>query len=343
MKSKLVWFIFILLILQSIFIVYKFGIFNNITVLNPLVSANLTPTHKPLEKYSFENLKNRSYSGSLIEFGQVLNDRSDFISQMFYFTSDGKKVSGLITYPKNSIKAPVIVLIRGFVDQTIYKTGIGSSHVGEELAKNGFLTLSPDFLGYGESASPSAEPIEERFETYTTVLNLLSSIKFLNQSLTLKNLPVSVNPENVGIWGHSNGGHIALSVLEISGASYPAVLWAPVSKPFPYSILYYTDEYEDLGKKLRKVVADFEKDYDTDKYSVTGYFDWISAPMIIQHGSNDEAVPQKWSDELYKTLKNLQKDVSYFTYPGEDHNFSQGHWSNMVQKDIGFYQKNFNK
>ncbi len=342
MKSKLFWVLLIILILQSIFIVYKFQIFN-ITVLNPLVTTNLTPTPKPLEKYSFENLKNRSYPGSLIEFGQVLNNQPNFTSQMFYFTSDGKKVSGLITYPKNAKNASIIVLIRGFVDQAIYETGIGSKHVGEELAKNDFVTLSPDFLGYGESASPSAQPIEERFETYTTVLNLLSSVKFLNQSLTFKNLPISVNPNKVGIWGHSNGGHIALSVLEISGSPYPTVLWAPVSKPFPYSILYYTDEYEDLGKKLRKVVADFEKDYDVVKYSLTSYFDWINAPIIIQQGDADEAVPQKWSDELYKTLKNLKKDVSYFTYPGEDHNFSQGHWSAMVTKDIGFYQKYFGK
>ena len=123
----------------------------------------------------------------------------------------------------------------------------------------------------------------------------------------------------------------------------PWQLWAPVSKPFPYSILYYTDEYEDLGKKLRKVVADFEKDYDADKYSVTSYFDWINAPIILQQGGADEAVPKGWSDVLYKTLKSLKKDVTYLTYPGEDHNFSKGSWSEMVQKDIGFYQKNFQK
>ncbi|OGG20361.1 hypothetical protein A3D03_05950 [Candidatus Gottesmanbacteria bacterium RIFCSPHIGHO2_02_FULL_40_13] len=341
MKSKLVWVLLIILLLQSIFIIYKFEIFN-LTVLNPLVSTNLSPTPKPLEKYSFENLKSRNYPGSLFEFGQILSNQPLFTSQMFYFTSDGKKVSGLITYPKKTNNAPVIVLIRGFVDPTIYETGVGSKHVGEELAKNGFVTVSPDFLGYGESASPSAQPIEERFETYTTVLNLLSSIKYLNRSFTDNNLNISVNPDHVGIWGHSNGGHIALAVLEISGSTYPTVLWAPVSKPFPYSILYYTDEYEDLGKKLRKLVADFEKDYDADKYSISEYFDRINAPIIIQQGDSDEAVPQKWSDELYKTLKNLQKDVAYFTYPGEDHNFNRGNWSKIVAKDISFYNKYLN-
>lgn len=341
MKSKLIWLLLILLILQSIFIVFNSGVFNNITVLNPLVSVNLTPTPKPLEKYSFENLKTRSYPGGLIEFGKVLNNQSLYTSQMFYFTSDGKKVSGLITYPKKTDKAPVIVLIRGFVDQTIYETGVGSKHIGEELAKNGFVTLSPDFLGYGESASPSAQPIEERFETYTTVLNLLSSIKFLNRSFADNNLNISVNPDNVGLWGHSNGGHIALGVLEISGSSYPTVLWAPVSKPFPYSILYYTDEYEDLGKKLRRVVADFEKDYDADKYSITEYFDWIKAPMQLHQGDEDTAVPKLWSDNLYKTLTKLSKDVTYYTYSGEDHNFAQGGWNSVIQRDIAFFNKRF--
>ena len=81
---------------------------------------------------------------------------------------------------------------------------------------------------------------EERFQTYTTAMNLLAGIEKWERA------------GKIGIWGHSNGGQIALTVLEISQKEYPTVLWAPVSKPFPYSILYYTDEAEDRGKALRK-------------------------------------------------------------------------------------------
>lgn len=298
---------------------------------------------KPLDKYAFENLRQRSYPGSLIEFGKVVNDQDLFTSMLFYFSSDGKKVSGLANLPKNAKNAPVIILVRGFVNQEIYKTGTGTQHVGETLAKNGFVTLSPDFLGYGESASPSSEPIEERFETYTTVLNLLSSVKYLNQSFNNNKLTVKVNPEKIGLWGHSNGGHIALSILEISGSEYPTVLWAPVSKPFPFSILYFTDEYEDFGKKLRAVVANFEKNYDADKYSLTSYFDWIRAPIQLHQGTADDAVPQKWSDQFVTDMKKLDKDVSYYTYPGDDHNFARGSWNLVVQRNIAFFKKHFDR
>ena len=60
-----------------------------------------------------------------------------------------------------------------------------------------------------------------------------------------------------------------LSVAEVLGhrAGQPdshgagvkgVILWAPVSKPFPYNILYYTDEAEDRGKWLRGEIAKFE-------------------------------------------------------------------------------------
>ncbi|MBI2611158.1 dienelactone hydrolase family protein, partial [Candidatus Gottesmanbacteria bacterium] len=204
----------------------------------------------------------------------------------------------------------------------------GTVRVGEAFTKAGFITLAPDFLGYGESDNPSINVMEERFQTYTTALTLLSSIK---------NLP-NANPDKIGIWGHSNGGQIALSILAITGKNYPTVLWAPVSKPFPYSILYYTDEFEDHGKLLRKVVADFEKDYDIELYSPPNYYEWINAPIQIHQGGADDAAPQKWSDQLVKTLKELEKEVEYFTYAGDDHNFAKGSWQIVVDRNINFFR-----
>ena len=70
--------------------------------------------------------------------------------------------------------------------------------------------------------------------------------------------------ENIFFWGHSNGGQVALTILEITGKDYPTTLWAPVTKPFPYSILYYTDESEDKGKYIRRELSRFENLYNTD-------------------------------------------------------------------------------
>lgn len=314
-------------------------------IISPIGNITPTPTEKPLEKYTFEALKKRTFTGSGITFDKVLKTYPDFTSYLFFFTSDGKKVSGMVNLPKKKGKYPVIVQLRGYIDQTTYETGVGTTHSGEVFAQNGFITLAPDFLGYGESASPSADSIEERFETYTTALNLLSSITNLSQALSIlgNGNNIEADTTKVGIWGHSNGGHIALSILEITGGAYPTVLWNPVSKPFPYSILYYTDESDDHGKALRKMLAGFEKDYDVEKYSPANYFEWINAPIQLHQALNDEAVPIKWSDQLYVRLQQLEKNVVYYTYPGDNHDFNRGSWNTVVARNIAFYKTQFAK
>lgn len=304
---------------------------------------------KPLEKYTFVNLKKSKFHVSRIILGEILDQQENYISQMFYYNVEnppagGKKVSGIINVPKEQGIYPVIVMIRGFVPKEIYSTGVGTKRAGEVFAQNGFITLAPDFLGYGKSDNPPRNSIEERFQTYTTVLNLLSSLESLNSGLDASySGKIKADVAKVGIWGHSNGGQIALSVLEITGRNYPTVLWAPVSKPFPYSILYYTDEFDDRGKALRKVLANFEKDYDVELYSLTNYLDLINAPLQIHQGGKDDAVPQKWSDKLAEDLKKLGKDVTYFTYPGADHNLLPYSWSEAVLRSIEFYREKFSK
>ncbi|MCL4374763.1 prolyl oligopeptidase family serine peptidase [Patescibacteria group bacterium] len=291
----------------------------------------------PLEKYTYANLKQTRFSGSPITIDKVIRNGDGYRSRLFYFRVDGKKVSGLINLPDQSGDRPIIVMVRGYVDPKIYQTGVGTQHGGEYLAQNGFITLAPDFLGYGESDAPNVGALEERFLTYTTVLQLLASVQNLNAGLEAAGLPARVDASKIGLWGHSNGGQIVLSVLEISGKPYPTVLWAPVSKPFPYSILYYTDDVDDHGKALRKLVADFEKNYNAENYSLTNYLGWIRAPIQLHQGETDPSVPLAWSNDLYHNLQQKQVKVEYFTYPGEDHNFSQGSWPLVMQRTADFF------
>jgi uncharacterized protein len=332
--------LFIIITILLLFVILIFQKRLNLILVSPLVKITPTPTVKILEKYAIANLKKREYVPSKITFGKVLNKQDNFTSLMFYYYSDGKRVSGMANIPNKPGTYPVIAMFRGFVDISIYETGIGTKHGGEYLSQKGFITLAPDFLGYGESASPSAVVMEERFETYTTAIDLLASIRNINTSLEeATNGDILADTDKIGIWGHSNGGHIALATLEITGNNYPTVLWAPVSKPFPYSILYFTDEFEDNGKALRKVVSDFEKDYDVENYSVNNYYKFIKAPLELHQGTDDEAVPERWSNDLYNTLKKTGVDITYFTYRGENHNFANGGWGQAINRSVQFYDK----
>lgn len=332
--------IFLLLIcgLSFLFLQSKTPFINPLTRFKP----------KPLLVYAFENLKKTTFRQSQITLGHAVeNNSSDFVSQIFYFnamikpgSSETKKISGLINIPKSPGTYPVIVMFRGFIPKESYKSGIGTQPAARIFAQNGFITLSPDFLGYGESDKPSKDGFEDRFQTYTTALSLLSSLQTLNNGLTASySGSIKADLSKIGIWGHSNGGHIALATLAVSGISYPTVLWAPVSKSFPYSILYYTDETDDQGKALRKALANFEDTYNTDLFSPQRYYKWIKAPIEINQGTSDQEVPMWWSDDLSATLKKQNIDTTYLTYPGADHNLLPQAWLQAVQNDIDFFNK----
>ena len=222
----------------------------------------------------------------------------------------------------------MVVMFRGYVDPTQYFIGDGTKASAEYFAANEFITVAPDFLGYGDSDKEAENVFESRFQTFVTAITTLKSASSIKQ----------FDGKNIFIWGHSNGGQIALTTLEITGVNYPTVLWAPVSKPFPYSILYYTDDASDSGKFLRKQLADFENDYDVNLYSLTKYLGNIKAPLQLNQGTADESVPLAWSDLLAKNLKESTVSAEYIKYPGADHNLTPS-WDQAVTNALIFYQK----
>jgi len=296
-------------------------------LLSPLGKTQVR--EKPLEKYSFENLKKRRGKPSQINLERVLTQHEGFTAYLFSFESDGRKITGLAHLPKKEGKLPVVVMLRGYVDQEQYQTGVGTQPAAEVYAANGFITLAPDYLGYGESDMPPPGDIwEERFLRHVAVADLLASVATLPQADT----------EKIFLWGHSNGGMQALTALELSGGNYPTVLWAPVSQYFPYDVLYYTNEADDGGKSLRQNLAEFEKDYDTDDYSIGKHFDWIKAPVQLHQGTADPYIPLSWSDDLASSLKKQGLEVDYYLYPGNDHNLRPD-WDTVVARDLAFFKK----
>ena len=313
------------------------------SVLSPI--GSVLTKEKPLEKYSIENLSKTTFTPSQIVFDVPTATKSSYTVVPFSFVSNGKKVTGVAHLPMTpkSTKMPVVVQFRGFVPKEIYAPGVGTDHSAEVYAANGFLSLAPDFLGYGGSDKESENVFESRFETYMTALTLLSSIETIPFADT----------DHVFLWGHSNGGHIALTVLSVvgeQGKNYPTTLWAPVTKRFPYSILYYTDEADDYGKFLRKELAAFEKDYDVELYTFANYLGRITAPIQLHQGTADPSVPEKWSSDFIASMKKIGKKVTYYTYPGADHNLSsgpastrgdsstRGGWNTVVARDIQFFK-----
>jgi len=277
---------------------------------------------------SIESLRNGEYPGSEITIEQTLDSGSNYSRYIASYKSEGLKIYALLTIPngeKPETGWPVIIFNHGYIPPSQYQTTEGYISYVDYLARNGFVVFKIDLRGNGRS---EGDPSGSYFSSAYTI-DAISALKSLQKF-------EKVDPKRIGIWGHSNGGHIALAVLEITGKNYPTVLWAPVTAPFPYSVLYYTDDIEDHGKLLRKKLADFERDYDAESYSVQNYLDLITAPILLQQGTADDQVPAKWNQGLAKKLKN----VEYVEYSGADHNLSLS-WNRAMQDAVDFFKKSW--
>jgi len=283
------------------------------------------------DRYSFEALAGQDFSGTVIKQERVIKEEEGFTSWLFSYLVEGKKVSGMLNLPVGGGPFPVVVMLRGYADEEIYFTGLGTRKAAGVFAQNGFVTLAPDFLGFGESDQASGDILEVRFHKPVEVLALLAGLSSLPQADLAK----------VFLWGHSNGGQIALSVLEISANDYPTSLWAPVTKGFPESVLTYIQDpsvaESEGGRKVMAAIESFLADYDPAKYSVDNYWGRIKAPLQVQQGLADELVEVGWSDDFVKRMEAEGARVKYYRYPGNDHNLSRD-WETVVERDLAFFK-----
>jgi dipeptidyl aminopeptidase/acylaminoacyl peptidase len=353
MKRNIILVLIGLMVLASIWFYFNNKINNNF--FSPK-TENKTVSNKEIVKntgflaqYNFGNLKERESVASditvigkalvveqarkdLVKKKELINKTFDFETEAISFESNGKKISGMMNLPVGykTKKSPAIIMIRGFAENQGYFIGSGSWKVADELARNGFITISLDFLGFGQSDNESTDILEARFEKPISVMDLIASVKKMD----------IVDLNKIGIWAHSNGGQIAVSVLEITGGNYPTVLWAPMTNPFPASVLDTIDDNSEESLKVKQKIEDFEKEYDSKLYSIDNYYDWIKAPILIHQGTVDVWCKVEWQEALRDKLKSLGKEVTLDIENDNDHNLKKS-WDKVAKMDVEFFKSKF--
>lgn len=311
-------------------------------LLSPFVSLKKQPDLHLLQ-YNIANLQQQTFVGSPLQIETELAREERFITYLFSYQTLGKKMTGQLNVPlslsgKSQTDQKAIVLLRGYVPPEAYATGVGTKNAAAAFANQGYITVAPDFFGYGGSDPEPEDTWQARFEKPIVVAELIDSIEkhgvpTATQS-AVQNTPISA----IGIWAHSNGGQIALTTLQVLQRSIPTTLWAPVTAPFPYSILYFSDEYEDEGKQTRKWIAEFEENYDIFLFSLTRYLESLKGPIQIQHGTNDDAALVYWSQEFVAKVENLENppEMELIIHPNADHNMVP-RWNAAIQNDTAFF------
>jgi dipeptidyl aminopeptidase/acylaminoacyl peptidase len=302
-------------------------------VVSPLASSlkKSLPGGNKYAPYTFEALSAQEFRPGKISLASLTKKEKNFDTYVFTYQSDGKTISGMANIPMGEGPFPVIVLLRGYANRETYHIGLGTERSANFLAEQGFLTLAPDFLGYGWSDWEDQDILLARFYRPVEVLSLLAGIDSLPQA----------DESRIGLWGHSNGGQIALSILEITGKPYPTSLWAPVSLGFPESVTVYLGTQEEVGNPVKEKVEEFLKDNDPKKFSIAAHFAQIKAPFIVHQGLVDELIKTEWTRDLVDQLKSGGLMVETYYYRGENHNFNRYESTGdlLRQRDWEFFRK----
>jgi dipeptidyl aminopeptidase/acylaminoacyl peptidase len=299
---------------------------------------NQVNTYEPLQ---IEAIRQRSYPGSDITIEQNLGNQGGYSTQIVSYRSDGLKIYALLATPVGTKPEggwPVVILNHGYINPTEYQTN-GSSYRGvvAALARAGFMVIKPDYRGNGNS---QGQPEGGHFSPVYTydVLNLIASLKHYPEA----------NTKRLGMIGHSMGGHVSLRTIVVSPDIKATVLWAGVvgsmndffynwpNSPFP------KDQPTALVQGTRQALVD---KYGTpatnpgfwDSVSSINFVSAISGVVQVDHGTGDTVVPELFSDHLVAALNQAGKSVTYYTYPGDDHNLSHNQ-SLFLSRVIAFYR-----
>lgn len=292
------------------------------------------PTYTPLHPFAIEAMRARDYSGSDIITEQVLEPGSNYQRYLVSYLSDGLKIYALMTVPDGDKPAtgwPVIVFNHGYIQPEQYRTTERYVAYQDALARAGYITFKSDYRGHGNS---EGTPSGHFAPGYT--------IDVVNAVGSLKKYP-DADPNRIGMWGHSLGGEITLRAMVISQDITAGVIWAGTVAPPADQLGMWGGGLHAVGGAPRELTEQYGTPEENPEFwsslSATFYLGYLSGPVQLHHGEADQEVPLGWSQALYDVMNQAGRTIEIYTYPGSDHNISQG-FDLAMQRTIAFFDKN---
>ncbi len=289
------------------------------TTPTPTVTPTATPN--PYLAFTVQGLRERDYPGGEIEITGYWEETDAFTRSYISYPSDGLTISGMMVTPKGQGPFPVIILNHGYIPPAEYWTGADTYDASTYLASRGFLTISPDFRGWGRSDSG-----ENIFRTGLAidVMNLISALPSLPQA----------DPERVGIWGHSMGGGAVSWTMAVDPRVKASLLYAPVSANARDRRRFGGGGPSGDDPLWRDDPAFL------DKISPINYFDGVTGVVQIHQGDADSTTPPRWARAIRDALIAAGKPVEYFEYPGQGHALKGDAWRAFMQRTADFFAEN---
>lgn len=316
--------------------------------LKGFVSNNLlspTPTPFPFQELTIPYLRSLNYQSSLGELAKI-SEKNNYISYLTSYTSEGLQVNGLLTIPKGQKPEngwPAIVFVHGYIAPDLYQTTSNYLSYVDYLAKSNFVVFKIDLRGHHKS---EGEPGGAYYSS-DYVIDTLSAFEALKAS-------DFVDPERIGLWGHSMGGNVVFRSFVIK--NIPAiVIWSGAVYSYEDMSKYgindnsYRPPSENTERRryreeLRRIYGDFNPDNPFwQQVAPTNYLDNVSGTIQIHHALNDSVVDIGYSRDLINLLETTNIIHELREYSSGGHNIEGNSFTQAMQSTVEFFQENLDK
>ncbi|HLV34238.1 MAG TPA: alpha/beta fold hydrolase [Spirillospora sp.] len=281
--------------------------------------------------------------GSDITIEQTLQNGANYSQYITSYISEGNKIYGLLTIPfgdppEGGFKA--IVFNHGFIPPATYRTTERYVAYVDALARSGFVVFKIDMRGHGDS---EGEPQGSYYSPAYTI-DAISALKSL-QTMDI------VDPQGIGMWGHSMAGNLVLRAMLIEPDIKAGVIWAGAVYSYDDFVRYAISDpsftpsvsQQFPARRMGQILRETYGQPDTSvpfwkAVSLTEHLSLLESPIQLHHAKDDDVVNIGYSYDLSAALTANLKFHEFYTYEGGGHNISSPYFEDAMRRTIQFFQ-----
>jgi dipeptidyl aminopeptidase/acylaminoacyl peptidase len=294
-----------------------------------------------------EAMRQQNYPGSEITIEQTLEAGPNYDRYLASYLSEGFKIYALLTIPwgeKPQTGWPVVIFNHGYIPPEQYRTTERYVAYVDAFARNGYIVFRSDYRGHGSSEGEATGGYGS--PAYT--------IDVLNAVASIKQFP-DADPDRIGMWGHSMGGHVTLRAMVTTKDIKAGVIWAGVVASYPDMLERWRRQNDndddddaiptpDPNNPRRRWRQELLETYGSPEenpefwasISPNSYLSDLSGPIQLHHGTADDSVPLEFSEILNTQIQAVGKPVELYTYDGDNHNISN-YFTTAMERSIQFF------